>query len=99
MYRSTSAGWRAWRTTRPTPCPDSGPASGKAAGPGKRAALAYASLGLACAAADLGDWRRAAELHGVAQSFLDRMTEPWQDLENGYRRDSVAKARTALGGA
>ena len=64
---------------------------------GERMGLAYASLGLACAAADLGDWQRAAELHGVAQSFLDRMTEPWQDLEDGYRRDSMAKARAALG--
>jgi hypothetical protein len=34
----------------------------------------------------------------VAQSFLDRLTEPWQDLENGYRRDSMAKARAVLGG-
>jgi predicted ATPase/class 3 adenylate cyclase len=65
---------------------------------GERMGLAYASLGLACAAADLGGWQRAAELHGVAQSFLDRMTEPWQDLEDGYRRDSMAKARAALGG-
>jgi hypothetical protein len=46
----------------------------------------------------LGDWRRAAELHGVAQSFLDQLTEPWQDLEDTYRRDSMAKARNALGG-
>lgn len=65
---------------------------------GERMGLAYASLGLACTAADLGDWQRAAELHGVAQSFLDRLTEPWQDLENGYRRDSMAKARAVLGG-
>jgi tetratricopeptide (TPR) repeat protein len=65
---------------------------------GERTGLAYASLGLACAAADLGDWRRAAELHGVAQSFLDQLTEPWQDLEDTYRRDSMAKARNALGG-
>ena len=65
---------------------------------GERMGLAYASLGLACAAADVGDWQRAAELHGVAQSFLDRMTEPWQDLEDGYRRDSMAKARAVLGG-
>ena len=65
---------------------------------GERAGLAYASLGLACAAADVGDWRRAAELHGVAQSFLDQLTEPWQDLEDTYRRDSMAKARNALGG-
>jgi predicted ATPase/class 3 adenylate cyclase len=64
---------------------------------GERSGLAYASLGLACAAADLGDWQRAAELHGVAQAFLDRLTEPWQDLEEAYRRDSIAKVRAALG--
>ena len=65
---------------------------------GERMGLAYASLGLACTAADRGDWQRAAELHVVAQSFLDRLTEPWQDLEDAYRRDSMAKARAALGG-
>jgi predicted ATPase/class 3 adenylate cyclase len=64
---------------------------------GERIGLAYASLGLACTAADLGDWQRAAGLHGVAQAFLDRLTEPWQDLEDAYRRDSMAKARAALG--
>jgi hypothetical protein len=41
---------------------------------------------------------RAAELHGVAQAFLDRLTEPWQDLEEAYRRDSMTKVRAALGG-
>ena len=65
---------------------------------GERAGLAYASLGLACIAADLGDWQRAAELHGVAQAFLDRFTEPWQGLEDAYRRDSLATVRAALGG-
>jgi tetratricopeptide (TPR) repeat protein len=64
---------------------------------GERNGLAYASLGLACAAADLGDWPRAAELHGVAQAFLDRLTEPWQNLEDAYRRDSMAKVCAALG--
>jgi hypothetical protein len=64
---------------------------------GERAGLAYASLGLACTAGDLGDWQRAAELHGVAQAFLDRLTEPWQDPEEVYRRDSMAKARATLG--
>jgi hypothetical protein len=43
--------------------------------------LAYASLGLACVAADLGDPRRAAKLHGAAQAFLDRMGEPWPEPE------------------
>jgi tetratricopeptide (TPR) repeat protein len=65
---------------------------------GERSGLAYASLGLACTAADLGDWQRAAELHGVAQAFLDRLTEPWQDLAEAYRGDSMAKVRVALGG-
>ena len=64
---------------------------------GERIGLAYASLGLACTAADLGDWQRAAELHGVAQAFLDRMTEPWQDLEDAYRLDSLGMVRAALG--
>ena len=36
---------------------------------GQRYVLAYAGLGLACLAADLGDWHRAAVLHGVAQAF------------------------------
>ena len=39
---------------------------------GDRYGIAYASLGLACLAADAGDWHRAAVLHGVAQAFLDR---------------------------
>ena len=37
---------------------------------GDRSGIAYASLGLACLAADADDWRRAAVLHGVAQAFL-----------------------------
>jgi predicted ATPase/class 3 adenylate cyclase len=64
---------------------------------GERAGLAYATLGLACLAADLGDLRRAAELHGVAQAFLDRTAEPWQDPEAGYREDSLHQVRTSLG--
>jgi predicted ATPase len=64
---------------------------------GERSGLAYAALGLACAAADLGDLRRAAELHGVAQAFLDRTAEPWQDPEAGYRQDSLRQVRASLG--
>jgi tetratricopeptide (TPR) repeat protein len=59
--------------------------------------IAYASLGLACVAADLGDPRRAAELHGVAQAFLDRMGEPWPEPEARYRRDSLDQVRAHLG--
>jgi hypothetical protein len=64
---------------------------------GDRADVAYASLGLACLAADEGDWHRAAMLHGVAQAFLDRTGLPWEKLEARYRRDSLAQVRAHLG--
>ena len=64
---------------------------------GERSGLAYCTLGLACVAADLGDPHQAAELHGVAQAFLDRTGEAWQDPEAGYRRDSLHQVRTCLG--
>jgi predicted ATPase/class 3 adenylate cyclase len=59
--------------------------------------LAYASSGLACLAADLGDWHRAATLHGIAQAFLDRLGGPWQELEARIRQDSLAQIRAQLG--
>jgi len=64
---------------------------------GDRADVAYASLGLACLAADAGDWHRAAVLHGVAQAFLDRTGLPWEELEARYRRDSLDQVRAHLG--
>jgi predicted ATPase len=64
---------------------------------GQRYVLAYASLGLACLAADLGDWERAAVLHGVAQAFLDRVGERWQEPEGDYRRDNISQIRAQLG--
>jgi hypothetical protein len=64
---------------------------------GEAPGIGYASLGLACLAADQGDWRRAATLHGVAQAFLDRTGEPWQDLEASYRNQSLADVRAHLG--
>jgi predicted ATPase/class 3 adenylate cyclase len=64
---------------------------------GDRADVAYASLGLACLAADEGDWPRAAMLHGVAQAFLDRTGLPWEELEARYRRDSLEQVRAHLG--
>jgi predicted ATPase/class 3 adenylate cyclase len=64
---------------------------------GDRSGLAYATLGLACLAADRGDWQRAAALHGTAQAFIDQVAEPWQVLEARYRRDSLHKVRTSLG--
>jgi len=59
--------------------------------------IAYASLALACLAADTGDWHRAAALHGVAQAFLDRSGHPWEELEARYRRDSLDQVRARLG--
>ena len=64
---------------------------------GERSGMAYASLGLACVAADLGDPQRAAELHGVAQAFLQRTGEQWQDPEAHYRDDSLHQVRISLG--
>jgi len=64
---------------------------------GQRIGIAYTSLGLACLAGDLGDWHRAAVLHGAAQAFVDNIGEPWQQPEAGYRRDSLDQIRTHLG--
>jgi predicted ATPase len=63
---------------------------------GEHSSTAYASLGLACLAADLGDWHRAAALHGVAQDFLDRSGGGWEGLEEQYRQDSIAQVRAEL---
>jgi hypothetical protein len=60
-------------------------------------ATAYAILGLACLAADAGDWGRAAVLHGIAQAFLDSTGQPWEALEAGYREDSLAHVKANLG--
>ena len=64
---------------------------------GDRFGIACASLGLACLAADVGDWRQAAILHGIAQAFLDRAGQPWQELEAHYRQDSLDQVRGHLG--
>jgi hypothetical protein len=70
---------------------------------GYRSGMAYASLGLACLAclaclaADRGNWYRAGQLHAVAQAFLDRAEEPWQESEARYRRESLGDVRARLG--
>ena len=64
---------------------------------GEQPVIACASLGLGCVAADLGDWDRSALLHGVAQAFLDRSGEPWQNLETRYRQHNLAQVRARLG--
>ena len=64
---------------------------------GRQPAMGYAILGLACLATDLGNWDRAAVLHGTAQAFLDRSGRPWDDPEARYRQDSLAQVRAHLG--
>jgi DNA-binding CsgD family transcriptional regulator len=64
---------------------------------GEQATIAYVSLGLACLAADLRDWYRAATLHGVAQAYLDRSGGGWEGLERRYRQDSLAQVRAEVG--
>ncbi len=64
---------------------------------GDRAGSAYASLGLACLAADRGDWSQGATLHGVSQAIFDATGEKCQEPEDTYRRRSIAEARAQLG--
>jgi tetratricopeptide (TPR) repeat protein len=64
---------------------------------GERSGIAYATLGLACTAGDLGDWQRGAELLGAAQAIQDRAGEPWQDPESAYCQRSLAALRAAMG--
>ena len=64
---------------------------------GSRADIGYAILGLACLAADRGEWHQAEVLHGVAQAFVDPTGEPWQYPEMGYRRESLDVVRARLG--
>jgi len=64
---------------------------------GARSGIAYASLGLACLAADAGNWHRAAVLHGIAQAFLNQTGQPWEELEARYRQDSLDQVSTHLG--
>jgi predicted ATPase/class 3 adenylate cyclase len=64
---------------------------------GEQPVIACAILGLGCLAADMGHWDRSALLHGVAQAFLDRSGEPWQEIEARYRQHNLARVRSHLG--
>jgi predicted ATPase/class 3 adenylate cyclase len=59
--------------------------------------LAYTSLGLACLAADLGDWLRAGELHGAAQALLNRTGQRWEQPEARLRQASLDQVHAHLG--
>ncbi len=64
---------------------------------GDSRSMAAAIVNLACLAGDAGDWDRAAALHGIAQAFLDRVSNQWAELAALHRRDSLDRARARLG--
>jgi tetratricopeptide (TPR) repeat protein len=64
---------------------------------GSNRVMAGAISGLASLATDLGHWRRAAVLHGAAQALLDQTGLQWEGLDDRYRRESLNRARAALG--
>lgn len=51
---------------------------------GNKRNMALAILGLACLVGDLGDWHRAAVLHGAAQALLDQTRVPWDTFDARY---------------
>jgi len=64
---------------------------------GAKRDMAYAIVGLACLAGDLGDWPRAAMLHSAAQALLDQTGVPWDTFDARYRQESLDQASAALG--
>jgi predicted ATPase/class 3 adenylate cyclase len=58
---------------------------------------AFIIHGLACVAADLGDWHRAAVLHAAAQALRDKTGQPWEAAEARDRRESLDLISAALG--
>ena len=64
---------------------------------GDRYGLAYSMLCVAFIATDLGDWQRAAELHGVAQAFLDQIGQPWLFVYKRFRQRSIDTISVRLG--
>jgi hypothetical protein len=54
-------------------------------------------MGLAFLDGELGDWYRAAVLHGAAQALLDQTGVPWDLLDARDRQESLDQAGAALG--
>jgi DNA-binding CsgD family transcriptional regulator/tetratricopeptide (TPR) repeat protein len=59
--------------------------------------MAYGVLYLTCVTGELGDWGRAAVLHGSLQAFQDRAGIPWDEFDARQRQDSLAQARARMG--
>ncbi|MGO9165228.1 MAG: ATP-binding protein [Streptosporangiaceae bacterium] len=64
---------------------------------GSKRGIGSAINGLASLATDLGDWHRAAVLHGAGQALCDQTGVQWEGLDDRYRRESLGQARAALG--
>ena len=64
---------------------------------GDRFGLAYSILGLASLAGDRGNFWRSAELHGVAQAFLDQIGQPWLLYYGPLRQASIDTVTAILG--
>jgi len=62
---------------------------------GDRMGLAYATLGLACLAADETDWRRAAGLHGAVEALTSQLGQNSIRYDQ-IRRDSLETIRSNL---
>jgi predicted ATPase/transcriptional regulator with XRE-family HTH domain len=64
---------------------------------GSNRGMAGAIDGLASLATDLGDWHRAAVLHGAAQALLDQTGVQLEPLDDRHRQESLSQARAAVG--
>jgi predicted ATPase/class 3 adenylate cyclase len=64
---------------------------------GDKRPMACAILGLASLDGDLGDWHRAATLHGVAQALLDQTGSPWEPVDACRHRENLDQIRQSLG--
>jgi hypothetical protein len=69
---------------------------GRRTGNNRNTACAF--LWLAFLDGDLGDWYRAAMLHGVAQALLNKTGVPWERFDARLREESLDQVRQALGG-
>ena len=64
---------------------------------GDKRSLSGAMHGLACLAADLGDWHRASALHGAAQALLDQIGSRMAAFDARRRQESLDQLMAALG--
>ena len=64
---------------------------------GAKLNIGTAILGLACLAADMGEWHRAATLHGAAKALHDQTGHRWEVFPSRQRAESLDQIGAALG--